>query len=521
MAEKNKLSIYLVKDEFSASDQTILKNGAVMLADLENVGKVYYLPSQTHEPAWVNTFFRGNLGNARIFTSNARAVLICRVNVAEGVTKAFAITMGYGKNMLADDVIEEDFGLKVVLNTISHESLRRINKVNIGGNQKSSNEQLPLASNIDGFGFDIDRDLISTITGYSDDEDFASGIMTGSDLLSLTAEVDVTNLGSFLQKAHSRYISTQYRQSFGWIDHIRRVKSAAIIERLDAEVIRLISENSPKVWMAVPEVIEWEKISGFKYAGREVYDDIDIQRVCSGLKTPLTHIDQLKGKHIRVIRADNDETYVRWTAYKCLYAEADYNGSAYCLNNGRWFCVDRDFVSTVNAEYENIPVSDRTFLPHQPEYKRESQYTQAFVQSDPQHLLCMDAKVISHGGGQSRVELCDILTDDHTYIHIKPYSGSSTLSHLFNQAVVSAELVMSDREFLIKANTKIREEGGDDRFFIAANHRPDVILAIISPHNDDRPPIPFFSKIALRYATRRLQAYGCNVAIKNIPKASE
>ena len=423
--------------------------------------------------------------------------------------------------MLADDVIEEDFGLKVVLNTISPESLRRINKVNIGGNQKSSNEQLPLASDIDDFGFDIDRDLISTITGHSDDEGFTSGIMTGSDILSLTAEVDVTNLLTFLHKAYSRYMSTQYKQSFGWIDHIRRVKNTATIEQLDAEVIRLISEGSPKVWMAVPEVIEWEKASGFKYAGREVYDDIEIQRVCSGLRTPLSHIDQLKGKYITAIRADNDESYVRWTAYKCLYAEVDYSGSAYCLNNGRWFCVDRDFVNMVNSEYNSFPISDRAFLPHRPEYKRESQYTQAFVQSDPQHLLCMDAKVISHGGGQSRVELCDILTDDHTYIHIKPYSGSSTLSHLFNQAVVSAELVMSDREFLVKANTKICEEGGADRFCIAANQRPNVILAIISPHSDDRPPIPFFSKIALRYASRRLHAYGCNVAIKNIPKASE
>ena len=521
MAEKNKLSIYHVKDEFSTSDQTILKNGAEMLAELENIGRVYYLPSQTHVPSWVNTFFRGGLGNARIFTANARAVLISRVDVAENETKAFVITMGYGKNMLADDVIEEDFGLKVVLNTISPESLRRINKVNIGGNQKSSNEQLPLASDIDDFGFDIDRDLISAITGHSEDEDFALGIMTGSDLLSLTAEVDVTNLRTFLQKAYSRYTSSHYKQSFGWIDHIRRVKNTTTIEHLDAEVIRLISEDSPKVWMAVPEVIEWEKISGFKYAGREVYDDIDIQRVCSGLKNPLTHIGQLKGKHITAIRADNEEPYVRWTAYKCLYAEADYNGSAYCLNNGRWFCVDRDFVSMVNSEYNSIPVSDRVFLSHQPEHKRESQYTQAFVQSDPQHLLCMDAKVISHGGGQSRVELCDILTDDHTYIHIKPYAGSSTLSHLFNQAVVSAELVMSDREFLVKANAKIREEGGADRFCIAAGQRPNVVLAIISPYSAERPPIPFFSKIALRYARRRLQAYGCNVAIKNIQKASE
>ncbi len=520
MAEKNKLSIYLIKDEFSGSDQNILKNTARLLADLKDLGKVYFSPSLTYVPSWVNSFFRGNLGDAQIFTSNARAVLISRVKVAKDITKTFAVTMGYGKNMLADDVIEEDFGLKVVLNTIAPTSLRRINKVNIGGNQKTSNEQLPLASDIDDFGFDIDRDLISTITGHSDDEEFASGIMTGSDLLSLTAEVDVSNLSDFLRNAYNRYISQDYRKTFGWIDHIRRVKSKATIDALDIEVIKLITEESPKVWMAVPEVIEWENIAGFKYNGKELFDDIYITSVCSGFRTALSHIDQLKGKRITAIRSDNDEPYISWSAYKCLYAEVDYNGSAHCLNNGRWFCVDKNFVRTVNSEYDNMPVSDMVFFPHQPEHKKESQYTQAFVQSNPQHLLCMDAKVISYGGGQSKVELCDVLTDDHTYIHIKPYSGSATLSHLFNQAVVSAELVMSDREFLIKANDKIKKEGADDRFLLSTEHRPNVILAIISNHREDRPPIPFFSKIALRYTRRRLQAYGCNVFIKNIQKAT-
>ena len=62
------------------------------------------------------------------------------------------------------------------------------------------------------------------ITGHSDDEDYASGIMTGSDLLSLTAEVDVNNLPSFLRATYARYISTEYKNYFPWIDHIRKMK---------------------------------------------------------------------------------------------------------------------------------------------------------------------------------------------------------------------------------------------------------------------------------------------------------
>ena len=187
MALKNKMSIYLIKDEFGGDDNLILKSGRELLAEIDGIGKVYYNPSHTSQPTWVNSFFRGQLGDAAIFTSNARAVLLTRVTPEGSTEKTFAITMGYGKYMLADDVIEDDFGLKVVLNTITPNSLRRINKTNIGGNQKTSSEQLPLESDIDDFGFDIDRDLISTITGHSDDDDYACGIMTGSDLLSLTA----------------------------------------------------------------------------------------------------------------------------------------------------------------------------------------------------------------------------------------------------------------------------------------------------------------------------------------------
>lgn len=518
MAGNNKLSIYLIKDKFSQIDQAILKKGAEPLTDLQGVGKVYYSPSRKTVPSWVNSFFRGNLGSATIFTSNARVVLVCRIAVSKDTIKTFAITMGYGKNLLAQDVIEEDFGLKVVLNTIEPSSLRRINKLNIGGNHKSSNEQLPLKSEIDDFGFDIDRDLIGTITGCSDDEDFATGMITGSDLLSLTAEVDIANICDFLKTTYNRYTSDAYKKSFGWVDHIRKVKSKAMISNLDCEVIKLISQGSPKVWMAVPEVIEWEKVSKFRYGTKDFPGDIDLAIVCKNFRNPLTHVDQFKNLQIIAIRGDNEDIYDKWSAYKCLYAEVDYNGATYCLNNGRWFCVDKDYVSMINEEYKQIPISNMAFLQHPPEKLKEGDYTKKFVESDPDHLLCMDAKPISHGGGRSKVELCDVLTDDHTYIHIKPYSGSATLSHLFNQAVVSAELVMSDHEFLVKANRKIKEQGGDDKFLISQEQRPTVILGIITEQGAERPPIPFFSKIALRYATRRLQGYGCRVYIKNIQK---
>lgn len=520
VAKKNKLSIYLIKDKFSDSDQSILKDGTLLLSELDGLGKAYYRPSQKFVPRWVSTFFCGALKENDIYSSNACVALIVRVPVCDGKLRAFVITMGYGKNILANDVVEEDFGVKTVLNTISPSSLRRINKINVGGNQKTSNEQLPLESDIDDFGFDVDRDLISAITGRSDDEDFVCGTLTGRDQLSLTAAVDVTNLSSFLKIAYEHYTAKNYKESFGWYDHIRLVKNKSTINELDSKVIDLINEGSPKVWMAVPEVIEWENVAGFKYSGHEIHDDIDLTVFCSSFRKQLSHIKQLKNKYITAIRADNEEQYSSWQAYKCLYAEVDHNGNSYCLNNGRWFSVDKDFVQMVNQEYEKIPVSDMYFVPYSKKYTRESEYTQAFVESDPNHLLFMDTKIVCHGGGRSKVELCDILTEDKTFIHIKPYSSSATLSHLFNQAVVSTELVINDHEFREKANVKIKNVGGSDKFLIPVDCRPKVILAILSEFSEIRPKIPFFSKIALRYAVRRLQSYGCKVYIKNIPKVN-
>lgn len=520
MPESNKLSIYLIKDEFSNDDKVILKNSPDPLTTVDGLGVAYYCPSQTVTPKWVSSFFCNQIDKNNIFTSNARAVLIARVKIDEEL-KTFAITMGQGKHMLANDVIEDDFGLKIVLNTIEPNSLRRINKINIGGNQKTSNEQLPLASDIDDFGFDIDRDLIGTVTGYSNDDTLATGILTGGELFSLTAPVDITNLKEFLGKAYRRYRSTSYRNNFGWIDHIKKVKDSRIITALETEIIRLINEESPTIWMAVPDVISWENIVGFKYNGKELYTDIYIKTVTDSFRNGLTSFEQLKQKTIFAIDAqDGVSTYLSWQAHKCLYGEIEYGGKAYCINNGRWFCVDKDFVSMVNNAYEQIAISNMTFLDCTKKHNSENAYSKDFVSTDEENLLCMDKQNISYGGGQSKVELCDILTTDNTYIHIKPYSGSATLSHLFNQAVVSAELVLGDSEFRAKANIKIKELTNNQSFQITEGNRPNVILGIISEKDVERPQIPFFSKVALRYTKRRLETFGCELSIKNIHKIS-
>lgn len=57
--------------------------------------------------------------------------------------------MGYGKCMLKDDVVEERFGLKVIL-----------------------------MAGINDYDLDINRDLVTNITGVSEDESYAKGMLS-------------------------------------------------------------------------------------------------------------------------------------------------------------------------------------------------------------------------------------------------------------------------------------------------------------------------------------------------------
>lgn len=520
MPYSNKLSIYLVKQEFADADEQIISEDAEELGEIPNVGKLYYRPSNSQKPSWINSFFKDSLKINDIFSANARAMLICRIIVSEDgneVVKTFALTWGHGKKLLGENVVEEDFGLKVVLNTIKVDGLRRIKKVNIGGNHKSSNEQLPLKSRITDFGFDLDRDLLGTITGQSADKSYVTGMITGGELLSLTAEVDITNIKEFLVKTYFRYKAMDYKEYFEWIDHIKKVKDNNLKKHLDAEIINLIQNDSPTIWMAVPEVIEWEFISGFKYKGRELYHDIDVQIVKTAFQDGLTNIEQLKKKRIKVLSSlDEDREYASWSAYKCLCGEVDYGGKTYCINNGQWFCVDTNFVEQVNADYESTQVSEMSFIDFDDSNGEEDKYNVALAATDSTNLLCMDKKNIIHGGGRSKIELCDVLSKDGTYVHIKNYHGSSTLSHLFNQGLVSAQLVLGDDEFRKKANKKIVENGGTKDFIIVDGVKPNIVFAIISKTDNDLPNIPFFSKVTLRYVKQQLNLLGCSVAMKGI-----
>jgi uncharacterized protein (TIGR04141 family) len=123
----------------------------------------------------------------------------------------------------------------------------------------------------------------------------------------------------------------------------------------------------------------------------------------------------------------------------------------------------------------------------------------------------MDRKMIMIGGGKSRVEFCDIFSKHRDVIHVKQYGGSSLLSHLFSQAVVSADCFLHESGFRAKVNGHLPEAfrfANPAAAPVASQYT--ICMAIMSKVPGSL-EIPFFSKVSMKHAVRSIQKMNFNV----------
>ena len=285
--------------------------------------------------------------------------------------------------------------------------------------------------------------------------------------------------------------------------------------------------ESNKCWLAAPEIIDWDRVHRFRYGTAQrkpTHHDINLktwlEEVVHTTKrlTSRVDVDMRLLSNRKVIGLDADGGIVaRWSIYKCLNAEVEGDDeSAYLISAGKWYKVARDFVQTVNKDFGRIPRSDLNL----PEYchENEGSYNEFVARNDPGTFALMDKKNISYGGGPNRVEFCDLYTDTRDIIHVKRYGGSNVLSHLFAQGTVSGELFSTQVDFRYAVNQRLPESHQiDDHTKHPSPEEYHVIFAVVSNQFGDELSLPFFSRLNLRAAARRLRGYGYRVSIAKIP----
>ncbi|MBE6450929.1 MAG: hypothetical protein E7016_03070 [Alphaproteobacteria bacterium] len=555
MTERNKLNIYYIKPSKTITD--------VFKDDPENYKKfrfeegiLYYKPKHIREPDWVQGFFKQSLmisytdeggveHKSNIFnTASSQAVFIREFEDLNG-KHMFAIPFGTGIHMLKSDSYMPNFGLKCVLNLISEDtSLRKLSKYDISSSPKQTSQQLSKKGSQIDFNLDYQTDILTGITGSLNeknerDRTFINLIgktITGTNKFSVSAKADIKNIDKILKLVKAAYNSSKYKKKgFGWIDNVSYIKNdSMLLEKLNAELdiqLQKISDENEKIWLAVPEMIKWEEITGF-YFGRDkkkLVDDLNLIQYKNYLesKDKPFNINTLKQNHIYAKDAQKDEPLYTWDAFQCLNAEIElsngYQKRTFMLIDKNWYEVNKDFKSDTDKKFNDYfnNTSDIQFI--ECNFPSEDNYNKEMAKQ--KNLICMDKNVISYGGGNSKIEVCDLLDEiGKKIIHVKKYSGSSVLSHLFSQGLVSMQLLIKDKKFLRNAEKRISEVKGDN--FVFNNARDyDLVYAIITKSGYNTINMPFFSKVNLNSVCDRLcQEMNVKVyfdVIKNIYKKNK
>lgn len=512
--------------------------------------KLVIAPARPHPPDWqvaLQVVFGDDADVPLV--SGAAAVLVVE-REKDGHFHHFAFTFGGGWRFLRPDSYERGFGLKACLNIVFEGDtgtgdwdparLRSVDSKRVGANVLRARHQVSGMAALEDLDVNIRRDLVNGVTGIPARRDTWGTRVTGRDALQFSRG-SLEALGELCDQIVDAHGSTDYTHRFAFIDDFVGVSDPVTRARLDEEVLAmLVSEDTTSLDIAPPELVDWEHIGGFQYHTERrgtptTRPELRLSDYLITLrqKEKLANLtrDSLTRWLIWAVDGSGSDV-TRWSVWRCLFGEVTLDGKTYVLDDGDFYQVSDDFLARLDAELKALPECEKELIDWQNLW-HEDKYNEALANSSPEYLL-LDRKTVRVGSHTNQVEICDVMTSDGHFIHVKRRGdGSASLSHLFNQGFVSANLAVGSEEFRqvalekIAAQEKARADASGDASFVgrfkpfeqaaAVASNCEVVFAIHpEPGKGGVKLLPFFSKVTLRNMVEELASRGFRVSLKEI-----
>ncbi|WP_416832038.1 MAG: TIGR04141 family sporadically distributed protein [Erythrobacter sp.] len=520
-----RLSIWRLKEQASLDDALSEKSTALKQVDFEFSGgmpaRLITKQSPRKSPDWVKFLKSGiDAFNYPLETQSAAAVLLVEIH-----DRIFALTFGAGRFWVNKEEIDRRFGMMVTLNAVEENSLKSIDREEFEAQSRKTRTQTSTRSDIGQFGLDIRRDLLRSVTGKPKDTSVAEQL-TGSDALNASVRIEFSDIPKKLETFNELAESKAYREKgYDWIDHFHRISDPAIIARLDQALVNDIREgNTANIFLAPPSTLDFQEHIGFLYPRErktsDKHSDLRISDYISRVGPENIDVHKLKSNSIRHFRDRDDLASDQFSVYRAIVYERQEDNYLYVLTDGEYYRVDNDHVGNVQQQVMEIPLCNID-LPPAKIGEIEGEYNERACAENPAYFELLDRKTVTYGGQYSRIEVCDILTSDKKFVHVKPKIKSSTLSHLFNQGLVSAQC-FADSRFRKKAADKCRDAFKGHFLQKTENSDYEIVFAIITTSvGDIRQALPFFSKQSLVNASTTIRGLGHPVCITKIGVANE
>ncbi len=483
-------------------------------------GAVLYVSSSpSRAPKWAEIFAGHSDPPLTLKRPTFGAVLLVPAS-----RRLFALTFGSGRHLLAHGAYERNFGLRVALNLVDPDRIRSAQSRTFVDTALQVRRQVAEPSDIVGLELDVQRDLLTTLEGTVARDGFGKRV-SGADAARFTEAMEAKNIPSVCRNLYRASQKSTYKKRYPWIDWISPVVDPDEEAGLTGEALRrMLDGDFDRFDVYPPEMVSEDVVEyGTKRSTTVMEPTRELLRAMverSGVGDPEALEELLSGNYIK---AHNEEglPIKRWSWWECLYYEHRGTGGSVVLDRGVWYRVDRDEAKAINdfvAEIEHSGLG----LPDAERSEIEKYYNERVAKAAGFRLL--DRKLIKPIAGESSIEACDLFAKDGSLVHVKRRKGgSSGLSHLFAQALVSSQL-------LVRAPTvapQIRAQLGDwgDRVKDPPKPRDHpVVLAVMlaaESSGDGARALPLFSKVFMRQNVRQLREMGFQVFYDEIPAPME
>ena len=499
------LNIFAIRDNIANVFKDDFDSHPIKL-DQEQIGTLYVKPSNPHQPEWLREFFGRTVDPAALpllLNSTSAAVLLVTVS-----KKRFAVAFGHGRYMLNPIAIEPRFGLRTALNGVDVDQIRSVDRKTLDAVSMYTREQASRESSFNAFDMNVQRDLLRSITGRMLDENLGLTV-TGKDAFLIRSRVTLHTLLPQLEEWHNLSQQDTYRERFPWIDNIAEISDKATRDRLDDRLVDMLHrDDTARIWLAPPEIMSWDNVDGFKFRTpkADVVTELDLRSYFEDEHRPQTEvtITHLRRDKVFARSNKNDADIDRWRVYQCIHADIDDGSDRFILDEGQWYQIDPDYAAEL-ADFRDSLSRTAISLPDYDD-DDEAKYNDRAAKHSQLRLMDKDLVRGIETEGRSRIEVCDLLHTEGAFIHVKRYSGSSTLSHLFSQGAVAADNMRFNPEFQKKVAEKYPTIILSNGRFDAAQH--EIAYAIVAKPGNNDVQLPFFSLVNLRLFTNIIRRAG-------------
>jgi uncharacterized protein (TIGR04141 family) len=510
---------------------------------------VYGMIPNDH-PDWIDHVKSLTMFSPEVSNNTSAGLLIVRLD--EKHDRCYALSWGMGHLILDPTFIDDGFGLRFALRRADPDEVRALTTHALDTLPKTARMSVFGGASLNAFGLEEIGEVVSRLVGkvsargLSSNQNDREKLITvrGADALGIPLAKHPKSLITDLQLIDD--VVEKEKPAPG-VEHLENTKPLRPgnpkIKLLNDKLADSLTPQHGRIALCWPS--EWDEdigeassyeIKGLGQQWNGEVDELDLDDLLIPIGNEVIEkrLNRLKSVKIQGKAAGGSTLTRDISGDRWITFETTLDEERFVFHRGRWYNVGGAYLKRLHARIERIlAVRTTETIPPWPRMNKirkrskepyvgpatEAIYNEKVVAA--QHgYYSLDRKFLYTEQHPRGFEACDILTPSNALVHVKRLDDSVSASHLFNQAIVSAEALRRQVDALEKFRELVKQISGGKRL-LPPDFRASRIVLAFSGGAVKAESLFTFSQVTLARCAQRLGELEISLEIGEIPDSEE